>query len=102
VAGLLQVLVEELLPLGGRAEQLCWPGGFRVVGGDACGGPPDGDVSHDAGVDGEALGWQPRRLGGFCCCLGSDLFGEVGDELGALSEVWPPGGMLVEWFGDAG
>ena len=89
VGGVGNALVEAVSPFDRRSLQLCRSGGSMVVGVDAVGGPPDGDVTDEGGTQRSALG-RPWRLDCVADGVVSDVMGEGGDQLDALGQVVTP------------
>ena len=72
--------VKVLLPYGGHRLPLSCSGWSAVLGIDADGGTPDGDVTKDGGSQ-MAARWCPYGLFAFLAGAVSDLIYEVDDEL---------------------
>ena len=72
-----------------------------VVGVDAVGGPPDGDVTDEGGAQRSARRC-PCGLGGVVEGVVADVMGEVGDQLGSLGQVVTPVGVIADGLGDSG
>jgi hypothetical protein len=88
--------VEALFPQGRERFELATSSGWsRVLGIDAVGGPPYCDFADEGGARVASRRCPDRRavtLAGVVL----DLVGEVGNELGSLSQVDPPDGMGMQ------
>ena len=84
VAGVGDASIEMLLPFGRSGRQLFWSGAATVVGVDAIGGPPHGDVTYESGAQ-RAAPRHPMGLSAVVVGVMSNVVGEVGDQ------VRPPG-----------
>jgi hypothetical protein len=80
---------------------LCCSGWSSVVGVDAVGGPPDGDFTDEPDVQ-VSTRRRPNRLDAVGAGVVSNVLGEVGDQLGSLSQVLPPIGVLIDPAWDSG
>ena len=92
--------VEALFPQGRGCLELGCSGWSRVLGIDAVGGPPHLDFTNE-GAARVTSRRCPDRLGVTLANVILDLVGEVGDQLGSLDQVGPPGGMGTERFWNA-
>ena len=72
-----------------------------VVGVDAVGGPPHGDVADEGGAQFSARRC-PCGLGCVVEGVVADVMGELGDQLGSLGEVVTPVGVIADRLGDSG
>ena len=99
-AGLGDALLEALSPFDRRRLQLCGSGGSMVVGVDAVGGPPHGDVTDEGGAQLSARR-RPCGLGAVVEGVVSDVLGEVGDQLRSLGQVVTPVGVIADRLGDS-
>ena len=81
IAGAGESAVEALLAFRESGLELFWSGWSAVLGVDAVGGPPHGDISDEADVQvapgGAHTGWSRRGRR-----LAPNLIGEIGDQLG--------------------
>jgi hypothetical protein len=93
--------VEALFPDGRERFELASSSGWsRVLGIDAVGGAPHCDFADEGGAQ-VAYRCSPDWLGVTLAGVVLDLVGEVGDQLGSLSQVGPPDGMGMELFWNA-
>jgi hypothetical protein len=95
VAGQGNVLVEVLLPEGGRGLQLSCSGWSAVFGVDADGSAPDGDFTEESEAR-VAARRCPYRLFAAMASAVSNLIGEVDNELRPLRQVLAPRVMIME------
>ena len=100
-AGMGDALVEALPPFDRSSAKLCGSGGSVVVGVDAVGGSPDGDVTDEGGAQCSARGC-PCGLGGVVEGVVSDVTGELGDQLRSLDQVVTPVGVIADRLGYPG
>jgi hypothetical protein len=101
VAVVLDLPVEILLPEGGSSRQLFWSGSSAVVRVHAVGGPPYGDFTNDVGAQRTAQR-RPNGLGAVVAGLASNVFGQVGDQLGPLGQVGTEIWVIIDRLGDSG
>jgi hypothetical protein len=97
--GTRDIPVEALLPERRERFELASSGWSRVLGIDAVGGPPHCDFTNEGGARVASLRC-PDRLGVILAGVVLDLVGEVGDQLGSLSQVVAPDGMGMQrsWY----
>jgi hypothetical protein len=89
------VLVEVLLPKGGRVLQLSCSGWSAVLGVDADGGTPDLDFTEEGDAR-LAAGQCPYRLFAALAGAVSHVICEAGNELRSLREVLTPNVMIMK------
>ena len=75
---------------------MCWSAGSAVVGIDAAWRPADGDFTDEPDVQVEVLGGAQIRPHAVVAGVVSTVQGEVGDQLGSLSQVRPQSPVLIE------
>jgi hypothetical protein len=95
------VSVEVLLPEGGHGLQLSCSGWSAVLGVDAVGGAPDGDVTKEGGGRVAARRCPYRRFAALAGAV-SNLICEAENELRPLRQVVAPNGMIMKRFRNAG
>ena len=89
VDGTRDISVEALFPEGRERFELDSPGWSRVLGIDAVGGSPHGDLGNKCGA--RVTSWcSPNWLGLTLAGLVLDLLGEIGDKLGSPCQVVAP------------
>jgi hypothetical protein len=93
--------VELLLPEGLSCPWLWWSGWSPVVGVDAVGGPPHGDITDEVDVQLRAR-WRPHGLSAVVAGVTSNLVSEVVDQLRSLGEIVLPFGVFIAHLGDSG
>jgi hypothetical protein len=87
--------VEVLLPEGGCRLSLSCSGWSAVLGVDADGGTPDGDVTNEGGGQ-MAARWCPCGLFAAVAGAVSDLICKTGNELRPLCQVLAPNVMIMK------
>jgi hypothetical protein len=100
VASVDDAAIEMLLPFGRSGRQLFWSGGAAVMGVDAIGGPPHGDVTNESGAQRTALR-HPMGLSAVVVGM-SNVVGKVGDHMGPPGQVLSPVGVIVDRLGNSG
>ena len=88
--------VEILLPKGGRRLQLSCSGWSAVLGIDADGGSPDGDLTNQGGGRVVAARWCPYGLFAATAGAVSDVICEADYELRPLCQVLGPNVMIMK------
>ena len=102
IDGMGEGAVEALLAFRDSGLELFWSSWSAVLGVDAVGGPPHGDISDEADVQVRARR-RPHELGTVMAgSLTSNLIGKTGDQLGPLRQVVTPDGMVADRLGDCG
>jgi hypothetical protein len=92
--------VEALFPQGRERFELGSSGWSRVLGINAVGGPPHCDFANKGGA--RVVSWcSPDRLAVTLAGVVLDLVGEVGDQLGSLGQIGPPGGLGMQCWWNA-
>jgi hypothetical protein len=100
LGGTRDIPVQVLFPQGWERFELDSSGWSRVLGFDAVGGPPNGDLADEGGAQ-VASRWCPDWLGVTLAGVVVNLVGEVGDKLGSLCQICPPDGFGLEGLWNA-